>query len=137
MGIIELKKPPNTACAFCTGHSCTIHDDPDRMPPTCRDFSCGWLGSGLPVKFRPNNLHMMVTGEDANLKAIFVHVDPLYPQTLYVGDGKELMDLILRFGAFPCILVTTGDDYRVVSNDPIAKAVLEKKIAGLETIVLD
>ena len=120
LGVTELRKPPGTPCKHCTGHSCRIHDDPE-MPETCHDFECGYLISSLPLDFRPDRCHIIITGEDEDMGCYFVHVDPKFPKAAESGAGKRLIDALLYHGKFPNILVVKGDGTlkpKVISRDP-------------------
>jgi hypothetical protein len=115
LGVVELNKPPVQNCEFCPNEKggCQRHDD---LPPTCADFECGYLGSNLPKSFRPDKLHIIVTGEDATDKVHFLHVDPRYPDATKTRIGRNLIAM-MRQQSFGSIIITTGDKTEIIEDD--------------------
>lgn len=112
IGVKELKKPAGKWCEFCKpGKGCMVY--PDR-PPSCIDFECGWLLSNLPVEFRPDNLHIIITGESNKVGAVILHQDPNFPNSVETKNGKRLLELFARDGK-PVIIVT-GDKRKLLST---------------------
>lgn len=128
LGVRELKKPPHTRCVYATQTGCSIHNDPLLFPATCRDFECGYLVSDLPVEFRPDRCHIMITGEEASLQAHFLQVDPAYPNAPQTPIGQQLIKIVLSGGKYPNIVLTTGDQERIISRDPKSAAKLRKQL---------
>jgi hypothetical protein len=110
LGVPELKKPPGKWCAHCTiGKGCKIY--PERPQP-CVDFECGWLISNLPLEYRPDHSHMVMTGE--NDKTFFIHIDPNYPNATETKIGQKILDLIHKSGL--SIILVTGDKRKLLST---------------------
>ena len=63
----EVEKPSWTWCKHCDiGHGCRIYHSPDR-PRVCQDFKCRWLTDfQLPDEWRPDLVHLFVTGNDSD-----------------------------------------------------------------------
>lgn len=112
LGVKELEKPYNKWCEFCTpGRGCNIYE---QRPFSCKDFECGYLLSNLPIEFRPDNLHIIITGEAEKIGAIILHVDPNFPHSTESKNGKRLLELFSRNNK-PVIIVT-GDKRRILTT---------------------
>lgn len=87
----ELGKLANTRCRHqATGKGCKVYGT-ERMPPSCRLWSCQWLAGPFPGQ-RPDRAHYVVdtlpdyvtarhdvTGEVQHFPVVQVWVDPAYP----------------------------------------------------------
>ncbi len=122
LGVVELDKPVNQFCAYCPDGKGGCGRYATR-PKTCKDFECGYLTAPLPIEFRPDNVHIIVTGEDKKLRVQFIHVDPDYPNAPNSPHGKSLIGLLRRYG-FPDIVMTIGDHLEVISDNPVRAAFL-------------
>jgi uncharacterized protein len=111
LGVQELDKPPNKWCVLCDiGEGCSIY--PDR-PRTCRDFECGYLLSNLPINFRPDKLHMVITGETAD-GSVLIHVDPHYPNAVNTANGQRILNMIHNSGKSAILVI--GDKRKLLST---------------------
>lgn len=124
LGIPEIHKPAGQICEHCpTGHGgCAIYDN---RPRSCKDFRCGYhlAAVEVPIEFRPDNSHILLTGSDKKLRVHFVHVDPKYPGALDTRVGKLLVS-IMRQSSFHDILVTIGDKTIPMFASPFRAAVV-------------
>lgn len=112
LAVKELGKPINKWCEFCTpGQGCNIYS---ARPNSCREFECGWLLSNLPMEFRPDHLHLVITGEDNKIGAAVVHQDPKYPDALNSKNGRKLIDMFARNQK--SVIVVTGDKRKIISH---------------------
>jgi hypothetical protein len=128
LGVVELAKPTDQWCPHCVKpQGCAIYHE---RPPTCVDFECGWLLSDLPTEFRPDRLHMIVTGESAELDAVVVHVDPDYRDAPYSRNGQRLLKAIRRVK--PAAVLVTGGKRAVLTDDPRIAAKVQAAVDRLE-----
>lgn len=122
LGVSSIDKPPNQHCPHCpTGKGgCQIYD---RQPKQCEGFECGFLTAPLAVKFRPDNIHFIITGEDRKLRCQFIDVDPKFPHATETPNGRFLIGM-MRAGGYRDIVVTMGGARRVISDSPARAAIL-------------
>jgi hypothetical protein len=127
MGITSINKAPGDECPNCsaTAPHCTIYRN---RPRDCQDFECGYRVSKLPVMFRPDHLHVIITGEDAELRFHVLHVDPKYPNALETPNGRLLLQTLKIQGKYPSILVVTGDKERIIDDNPVRRLRLEQQM---------
>lgn len=86
----------------------------------------------MPVEFRPDHLHVIITGEDAELRFHLLHVDPKYPNALKTPLGGMLLQILKTQGKYPSILVVTGDKSQIIDDNPVRRWNLEQKIRDKE-----
>jgi hypothetical protein len=75
------------------------------------------LLSPLPIDFRPDKVHFIITGEDAELRCQFIDVDPNYPDALNAPNGRALVQMA-RMGGYRDIVVTIAGVNSVISDVP-------------------
>jgi hypothetical protein len=126
LGVVEYEKPANTFCQYCPNGVGGCQNYAGR-PKTCREFECGWLNSRTPVDFRPDRIHIIVTGEDKKLRVQFLHIDPRYPDAMKSPRGAFFVRLLRQYG-FPDLSVTTGDKWEVISDNPVRAAMIRHEL---------
>jgi hypothetical protein len=133
LGVPDLT-PPGSWCRHCApGRGCTIYEG---RPEPCRDFECGWLGTPRrDPEFRPDRLHMIVSGESEPLQAYTVHVDPAYPDAPKRPLGRRLIDALIAHGKYRNVVLITGDRRTLIGDNPEAFQrrldALEQRLAAL------
>lgn len=78
--------------------------------------------------FRPDQCHIIITGEDKKERYHLIHVDPKFPQALETPVGRMLIKLIQAQDKYPSIIAVTGNDWQIIDDNPIRKAMLELRI---------
>lgn len=58
MNIPEFNSPAGSHCPNECASGCSIHA---TKPEACKSYECAWLGSGLDVEFRPDNIKVMIS----------------------------------------------------------------------------
>jgi hypothetical protein len=115
LGVTELNKPKGVWCQHCDkGHNCKIYDD---RPQSCRNFECGWLLSDLPVAYRPDKLHLVITGESKELDAMVIHVDPAYPDAYRQPKAEAVLQAVVKASRKGIVLII-GNRRHLLTNDP-------------------
>ncbi|MBB4006379.1 hypothetical protein [Allorhizobium taibaishanense] len=71
--IEELDKPANQPCRHCNQTGCRIYE---ARPQLCRDFLCLWMEGHIGPEWHPQDSHMMVYGQGAQVTVL---VDPAFP----------------------------------------------------------
>ena len=127
LGVKELSKPAEKWCDFCSkGRGCTIYDN---RPASCAEFECGWLLNKLPIEFRPDRVHMVVTGTSKEIEAHVVHVDPGYPVAYREGNGRKLIEALLTVGPYSNVVLCIGERRRFFGSNP---GKIMQKLAQIE-----
>jgi len=134
LGVPELEKPPGAWCTHCDvrgAKGCTIYE---QRPGNCVEFECGWLasGGGYP-EYRPDRLHMIVTGESEKIDAHVIHVDPHYPGAPDSVRGKKLLKAITS-GPRKNVVLVIGDKRRYLGDGKKIAAALERVGNSLEKL---
>lgn len=123
LAIPEVDSPAGTYCRHAKkGCGCQIYQ---TRPEPCRVFECLWLKGLVPLAFKPNAIHaVMTTTVDGNNYVI--HEDPGYP-----GVGRRELERFIQLATLDSthyVVIVTGDK-RVAIGDvaTIAKKLEEAK----------
>jgi hypothetical protein len=63
---------------------------------------------------RPDNLHMMITGESDTVGAVIIHCDPKYPDAINSTNGKKLLQMFANNEK--SVIIVTGDKRKILSH---------------------
>ncbi len=127
-----LPKAAGKWCSECTpGSGCRIYE---TRPVNCKDWDCGWIvNNGYAIWFdkpddmRPDNLHMIVSGESTILEAYVIHVDPAYPDAPDRPKGKALLRALITWGKYKnIVLVMNATKRRYIGDERKIAAALER-----------
>lgn len=122
--MVYLKPSRGNWCKHCKpGQGCGIYDN---RPKICKEFECGWLANDGDEVFRPDNVHMIITGESQRLDAYIVHVDPAYPSALDSKVAQRLLNGLTKGGRHPNVVLVMGDKRRFIGDERKIAAAFEK-----------
>lgn len=128
LAVQELNKPTNKWCDHCIpGNGCKIYNG---RPFSCKEFECGWLLSNLPIEYRPDHSHIIITGETAELDSVILHVDPRYSQAYESKIGKRIVNIIINNGK--SVVLVTGEKRKIISTSVDSVKTVTDKIKELE-----
>lgn len=119
LGVVDLPEPKldGVWCKHCVkGVGCSIYA---TRPFSCSDFECGWVAAqGSPDKYRPDKLHVIVTGESKELRAFVLHVDPSYPNAYKSRNAQVLIQNMAQVGPHKAFVVCIGEERRIMATTP-------------------
>lgn len=128
LAVQELEKPTNKWCDHCMpGKGCKIYYG---RPHSCVDFECGWLLSNLPLEYRPDYSHIVITGETDVINSVVLHMDPRYPNAHETTIGKRIVNLIINNGKSVVLII--GNKRKIISESADTVKTVQDKIKELD-----